>query len=215
MIITLSWQCFVIAAAQVGTHIDNPLRQSWGKAMIVDPWGTVIARVPSDDHTSSPSSTKDDPSFALADVNLDCLQELRRSMPVLEHRRNDIYPELKWVAPYIQVFLVRSHQLSRTFVGLLLSSGVSWSPSSWEVGVCFSSSLPFLSLVFLFWFLWSFSCRFNHNETKLMSHDKIAIVSYGLEIPLISVRRGSRPPHWRGTHDEGADGQRNHVFQEN
>ena len=34
-------QCFVMAAAQVGQH--NEKRVSWGHALIVDPWGVVLA----------------------------------------------------------------------------------------------------------------------------------------------------------------------------
>lgn len=35
-------QCYIVAAAQVGVH--NASRASYGHAMIVDPWGTVIAQ---------------------------------------------------------------------------------------------------------------------------------------------------------------------------
>src|SRR5262249_51242069 len=37
-------QCYVVAAAQVGTH--DPDRTCFGRSMIVDPWGTVIAQAP-------------------------------------------------------------------------------------------------------------------------------------------------------------------------
>lgn len=35
-------QCYVVAAAQTGKH--NEKRQSYGHAMVVDPWGHVIAQ---------------------------------------------------------------------------------------------------------------------------------------------------------------------------
>ena len=35
-------QCYVIAAAQTGKHNDK--RMSYGHAMIVDPWGAVVAQ---------------------------------------------------------------------------------------------------------------------------------------------------------------------------
>lgn len=38
-------QSYVLAAAQVGAH-DGTKRVSWGHAMIVDPWGSVIAQCP-------------------------------------------------------------------------------------------------------------------------------------------------------------------------
>ena len=34
-------QCYVVAAAQTGQH--NAKRSSYGHAMILDPWGTVLA----------------------------------------------------------------------------------------------------------------------------------------------------------------------------
>jgi predicted amidohydrolase len=37
-------QCYVIAAAQAGKH--NEKRESYGDSIIIDPWGTVIARLP-------------------------------------------------------------------------------------------------------------------------------------------------------------------------
>ena len=39
--------CFVVAPAQCGTHADG--RRTYGHAMIVSPWGKVIAEVPTDD----------------------------------------------------------------------------------------------------------------------------------------------------------------------
>lgn len=36
-------QCWVVAAAQVGTH-PGTTRTSWGHAMIVDPWGSIVAQ---------------------------------------------------------------------------------------------------------------------------------------------------------------------------
>ncbi|CAO3599080.1 unnamed protein product [Absidia cylindrospora] len=73
-------QCYVMAAAQVGQH--NAKRTSYGHAMIVDPWGTVLARCPD---TAIPS-------LAFANIDLDYLANIRLDMPVMNHRRNDIYP---------------------------------------------------------------------------------------------------------------------------
>jgi deaminated glutathione amidase len=68
-------QCYVIAAAQHGKHDDGGLRESWGHAMIIDPWGLPIG------------TASDGPGFALADIDLDRLARIRRSMPVFQHRR--------------------------------------------------------------------------------------------------------------------------------
>jgi len=68
-------QCFIIAPAQVGQHDDAGLRESFGHSMIVDPWGQVLAKMP------------DAPGLALAEIDLDQVARVRRSMPVADHRR--------------------------------------------------------------------------------------------------------------------------------
>lgn len=73
-------QSYVIAAAQTGAH--NAKRRSWGHAMVVDPWGKVIAQC------------SDGTGLALAQINLPYLREIRENMPVASHRRTDLYPEM-------------------------------------------------------------------------------------------------------------------------
>ncbi len=68
-------QCYVMAPAQHGRHDDGGLKESWGHSMIVDPWGQVIA------------SVSDGPGFALAEVDLERVRRVRRSVPVASHRR--------------------------------------------------------------------------------------------------------------------------------
>jgi predicted amidohydrolase len=68
--------CYVMAAAQHGKH--NEKRATWGKAMIVDPWGGVVARC----------SDRED--VAVAEVDLGYVQELRRGLPCLSHRVLDV-----------------------------------------------------------------------------------------------------------------------------
>jgi predicted amidohydrolase len=67
-------QCYVLAPAQQGKHDDEGLRETWGHAMIVDPWGHVVARA------------SDGPGLALAEVDLDRVRQVRGGMPVEEHR---------------------------------------------------------------------------------------------------------------------------------
>ncbi|XP_048511927.1 deaminated glutathione amidase isoform X2 [Athalia rosae] len=74
-------QCYVIAAAQTGSH--NKKRASWGHAMIIDPWGTVIAQC------------GDKTGIALAEIDLELLNRVRKNMPCENHRRTDLYSELK------------------------------------------------------------------------------------------------------------------------
>lgn len=68
-------QCWVVAAAQCGSHDDGGLRESFGHAMIVDPWGHIVAMA------------TDGPGLAVAEIDLERLREIRASMPVSDHRR--------------------------------------------------------------------------------------------------------------------------------
>ena len=66
-------QCFVIASAQWGEH--GPTRRSFGRAMIVDAWGTVLCTVP------------DGEGVAVAELDFARLEDVRRRLPSLRHRR--------------------------------------------------------------------------------------------------------------------------------
>jgi predicted amidohydrolase len=69
--------CFVLAPDQVGEHL--PGRDCFGHSMIVDPWGTVLARV------------EDGTGVCVADLDLGRLDEVRGLIPALRHRRPDLY----------------------------------------------------------------------------------------------------------------------------
>jgi deaminated glutathione amidase len=64
--------CYIIAPAQVGKH--NPRRQSHGHAMIIDPWGLILA------------DAGDSPGVAIAPIEPSRLEQVRRQMPSLQHR---------------------------------------------------------------------------------------------------------------------------------
>ncbi|MBC8131897.1 MAG: carbon-nitrogen hydrolase family protein [Deltaproteobacteria bacterium] len=66
-------QAFVLAPAQFGLHGGQ--RRSYGHALIVDPWGTVIAEC--GDHEG----------FALGDLDFGYQDTLRARLPCLTHRR--------------------------------------------------------------------------------------------------------------------------------
>jgi deaminated glutathione amidase len=70
-------QAFVIASNQVGEHSQGI--RSGGRSMIVDPWGIVLAQAP------------DKETFVIADLDLDRLEEVRRTMPSLAHRQAGAY----------------------------------------------------------------------------------------------------------------------------
>ncbi|KAL9935053.1 hypothetical protein V8E36_006129 [Tilletia maclaganii] len=76
-------QCWVMAAAQVGAH-EGTKRVSWGHAMIVDPYGGVVAQCS--------DLQPYEPEFCLADVDLGRLKDMRAEMPLWEQRRTDVYP---------------------------------------------------------------------------------------------------------------------------
>ena len=70
-------QAFVVAPAQWGQKADG--RWTYGRSLIVDPWGTVLAQCPDRD------------GFALATLDLGYLDRLRRDFPALENRRPEAY----------------------------------------------------------------------------------------------------------------------------
>ena len=65
--------CYVFAPAQWGRHSES--RQTYGHAMVIDPWGLVIARA------------SEGEGVALGQVDLELQARVRRNLPCLEHRR--------------------------------------------------------------------------------------------------------------------------------
>ncbi len=72
-------QVYVIAPDQTGRHPAS--MDAYGHSMIVDPWGKVIAE------------TGTEPDLVLAAIDLDYLADVRRQLPVLEHRRAFLAPD--------------------------------------------------------------------------------------------------------------------------
>ncbi len=64
---------YVLAPAQVGRHSAN--RVTFGNAMVVDPWGVVLARCP------------DGEGVCVAPVSAERIAHVRRELPSLDHRR--------------------------------------------------------------------------------------------------------------------------------
>jgi nitrilase len=63
---------YVLAPAQGGYHVSG--RETHGDTMIVDPWGVVLDRLLRGS------------GVAVASVNPEYIQQLRRSLPALGHR---------------------------------------------------------------------------------------------------------------------------------
>ena len=64
---------FVVAAAQSGHHEDG--RDTYGHSLVVDPWGEVLL------------DAGDEVGVHFAEIDLKRIEEVRRSLPALHHRR--------------------------------------------------------------------------------------------------------------------------------
>jgi predicted amidohydrolase len=65
---------FVLAPAQGGEHADG--RKTWGRSMVVDPWGKIIAQ-----------ASGDEPGVILAELDLEAVERARRAIPSLRNER--------------------------------------------------------------------------------------------------------------------------------
>ncbi len=64
---------YLVAPAQGGRHPSG--RRTWGHSMVIDPWGRVLR------------SVETGPGIALAEIDLSVIDQLRTSLPALEHRK--------------------------------------------------------------------------------------------------------------------------------
>jgi deaminated glutathione amidase len=70
-------QVFMVAAGQIGEHF--PEHRSYGRSMIVDPWGLVLATAP------------DSECYVVADLDFDVQDRIRKQLPSLANRRPAAY----------------------------------------------------------------------------------------------------------------------------
>jgi len=70
-------QVYLVSPAQIGTHGNG--KQCFGNSMIVDPWGTVLARAPERE------------CVIVAEVDYATQDKVRAELPALKHRRVDVY----------------------------------------------------------------------------------------------------------------------------
>jgi len=95
-------QCYVVAAAQFGMHNPGatlpatdkegkedkeakkagPLKESYGHACVIDPWGAVIAEA------------SDGVGLTFAEIDLERVKQVRTAMPVSEHHRPELYKDI-------------------------------------------------------------------------------------------------------------------------
>jgi deaminated glutathione amidase len=75
-------QCYVAAAAQVGETL--PGKPAYGRSLIADPWGVVVAQAP------------DEPTVIAAELDRAHLENIRAKLPSLANRQPNAY---RWPAP--------------------------------------------------------------------------------------------------------------------
>lgn len=66
-------QMYVIAPAQIGPYPSHE-KMTYGRSMVIDPWGTVIA------------VASDDEGYIIADLQWDRVEKIRLDSPCLKHR---------------------------------------------------------------------------------------------------------------------------------
>lgn len=66
-------QCYVLAAAQGGTHPSG--RRTWGHSMVIDPWGELLDVLPEGE------------GVVAATVDAARIAQVRTQLPALDHRR--------------------------------------------------------------------------------------------------------------------------------
>jgi predicted amidohydrolase len=71
---------FVVAAAQTGQHEDG--RRTYGHTLVADPWGKVLLDMGTE------------PGLGFADIDPAQVEEVRRRLPAIRHRRPIAEPQL-------------------------------------------------------------------------------------------------------------------------
>lgn len=70
-------QCYIVAPAQTGSYWQD--KASYGHAMLVDPWGIVLAEA------------GDEPTVLVSEIDLSKIEQVRAQIPCLQHRRPEVY----------------------------------------------------------------------------------------------------------------------------
>ena len=73
--------CYVVAAGQYGKK--RGVSDSFGDSVIIDPWGTIVARAP------------ERAGIAIGEIDLDYLDKVRANLPSLKTRRGDVYDTIR------------------------------------------------------------------------------------------------------------------------
>ena len=73
----LSNQAYVVGTSQARN--SSAFYVSWGHSLVVDPWGKIIQQ------------TDEKTSVQITDLDLSRVSEIRSQLPLLQHRRTDVY----------------------------------------------------------------------------------------------------------------------------
>lgn len=89
----LDSQCFVAMAAQCGEHATDgsKKRVSYGNSVVFDPWGNILAQAPDYTNRAAPDADGDYYELIVADLDLAWLEKVRSDMPLMTHRRPDVF----------------------------------------------------------------------------------------------------------------------------
>lgn len=71
--------CYMVAPAQTGIHDPQGKRRTFGNSMVIDPWGRVLGRMDTEE------------GAMVVDLSSQTLEESRKKIPSLEHRRFGIF----------------------------------------------------------------------------------------------------------------------------
>ena len=69
--------CYVVAPGQIGRYQSD--RNCFGRSMVIDPWGLVLAQA------------QDLPTVISAEIDLSQIERVRTQIPALQHLRPDVY----------------------------------------------------------------------------------------------------------------------------
>lgn len=95
-------QCYVVMAAQCGRHdVEADLaphertgttkRESYGQSVIIGPWGDVLAQALAYTDYRAEDEEGDYYELVTAELDADRVEQIRRDLPVFDHRRPEVY----------------------------------------------------------------------------------------------------------------------------
>lgn len=88
-------QTFVVMAAQCGKHDQEGKRLSYGHSLIISPWGDILAEGKKYNDELTVDSDGDYYELISTELDEELLKKVKINMPILDHRREDVYNAVK------------------------------------------------------------------------------------------------------------------------